>query len=396
MAAVPFPPPTVLWLPAHPATGAVSMDRYWRELERERRTGNAAPGDPVISCPLGEPPALSALGGRLTRAWNKYVGYPWKVRRASRRPGVKVVHVLDHSFAHLLAQVPEKVYRIATVHDLAPLRDGTGLSPGQVARFRRTVEHLRLADLVLADSRYSADEAIALLALDAKKVRVLPLGVDVGRFAPDAVPSTPPPWRERWAGRRVILSLGVAIQRKNLMVLPAVFRALKATNPDIPLALLRLGSALPGELLGALHSVLGKDGVAELGHVPEREVVAAYQHADALIFPSRIEGFGFPVLEAMAAGCPVVCTNVTSLPEVGGETALYFDPDEPAAAAAHLARLFNDGPQRSERIAAGLARVTNFSWSEHFRRLVEIYRSAGVPSAHGLAGTLEPVNFSSR
>ena len=106
----------------------------------------------------------------------------------------------------------------------------------------------------------------------------------------------------------------------------------------------------------------------------------AYRHADALLFPSRLEGFGLPLLEAMAAGCPVVCTDVTSLPEVGGDAALYFSPDDPSEAAAHLARLFTDGRWCQQHIERGRARSADFSWTEHYHRLLQIYR-AGVERA---------------
>ncbi len=379
MAAVPTPLPSVLWMPAHPATGALSMDRYWRELERERRA-QMGPAQPGITCPLGDPSARREVGltrWRVVRAWHKYAGYPWLVRRASRRPGIKVAHVLDHSFAHLLAQVPGEIYKVATVHDLAPLRDARELTAQQRARFRRTVEHLHAADIILADSRHSADEAGELLHLAPGKIQVLPLGVDVARFARHPSPAPPPVWRQELAGTRVLLSVGANADRKNLVSLPAIFRAAKALLPRTPLALLRVGDPLPGDLLGELHRELGEHGVIELGRAPDRDLVAAYQHADALILPSHLEGFGFPVLEAMAAECPVVCTNVTSLPEVGGAAALYFGPNDPAGAAGHLARLFCDEPWRRQKIAAGRVHADLFSWSEHFQKLIQIYQAAG-------------------
>ena len=374
-------PSTVLWLPSHPSMGAASMDRYWRELERERRVEGVPDGLRIVS-PLGNAPVESRRGGRLKRAWQKYAAYPWLASRAAGRRGMRVVHVLDHSFAHLLARVPARgVFKVATIHDLAPLRDGGDLTAGQRERFRRTVGHLRRADLVLADSRHSADEAVELLHLAPERMRVLPLGVDAGRFAlrgndGQAVP----PWRQALAGRKVVLSVGAAIGRKNLQVLPAVFRELKTRAPHPGVAFLRVGHPLPAALREELHAVLGTEGFVELGLAPDDDLVAAYQHADALLFPSRIEGFGFPVLEAMAAGCPVVCTNVTSLPEVGGEAALYFGPDEPAVAAAHLRCLFNDEAFRSERAAQGRAQAALFSWRRHYLRLLDLYRIGSLPS----------------
>lgn len=369
---VPF---TVLWLPSHPSMGAVSMDRYWRELERERCEQGTPDGWRIVS-PLGAAPVETRRAGRLARAWHKYVGYPLAAGRAARAPGGRVVHVLDHSFAHLLAGVPARGgFKVATVHDLAPMRDGAELTASQQARFRRTVENLRRADLVLADSRHSADEAVALLDLPPERTHVLSLGVSVERFQPSANGGVPPPaWRKDWAGKKVVFSVGAAIRRKNLGVLPAVFQALQTSTSKQEMALLRVGQPLPTALRDELRAVLGPENVVELGLAPDAELVAAYQHADALLFPSRLEGFGFPVLEAMAAGCPVVCTNVTSLPEVGGDAALYFGPAEPAGAAAHLQRLFTDAAFRREQVRRGHAQAARFSWREHYRKLLDFYR----------------------
>ncbi len=365
------------------------MDRYWRELDRQRRSQVGGGSDLAIECPLGAPPEHSRPAARPIRIWQKYLAYPWQVRRASARPGVKVVHVLDHSYAHLLAWVPPDSYKVATVHDLAPLRDGADLTPAQLARFRRTVEHLKLADAILAVSRYSASEAIALLGLSPEKVSVLPEGVDPTTFARPASEGGQPAWRAVLAGRRVVLSVGAVTHRKNLVCLPAVFHELGKLLPGVPLALLRVGAPLPAPLLDALRQMLGESGVVELGLVPDAELATAYRHADALIFPSRIEGFGFPVLEAMAAGCPVVCTNVTSLPEVGGEAALYFSPDDPRGAAAHLARLFTDERWRRDRVEQGRARSAGFSWETHYHQLLQIYRD-GIASTRARQAVSTP------
>ena len=268
------------------------------------------------------------------------------------------------------------VYKIATVHDLAPLRESDELTHTQQQRFRRVVEHLHRADLILAVSRYSAGETINLLGIDPGKVRVLPEGVDVARFVTPPAMAKGPKWPGHLAGRKVVLSVGSTVPRKNLRLLPEIFRHLRMQG----VTLLRIGVPLPAELAAELRSVLRQDGLVDLGHAPDEVLVQAYQRADALIFPSRIEGFGFPVLEAMAAGCPVVCTNVTSLPEVGGDAALYFAPDDPATAAGHLRRLLSKGADHEALVAAGRRQAAAFSWEQHFARLLEIYREgAGRP-----------------
>ena len=350
------------------------MDRYWRELDQARRLNPTAGEGWLIDCPLGEPPARTEEKGRWERAWQKYAAYPLRLRWATRWATVEVVHVLDHSFAHLLASVPRRgPRRIVTVHDLAPLRDPAGLTVAQQRRFLRTVSHVHGADLLLADSRHSADETIALLGVPAEKVRVLPLGVDAARFSarPDTGSAGLPPSLE---GRKVVLSVGACVARKNLGVLPEVCRRMSVDG----LTLLRVGAPLPKTLADELRSVLGPDGLIELAAASAVTLVGAYQRADALVLPSRIEGFGFPVLEAMAAGCPVVCTDVTSLPEVAGQAALYFAPDDPAAAARHLDRVLTDPACKAQLVAAGRERAVKFSWQRHFEHLLEIYHAVAA------------------
>ena len=378
-----------LWLPAHPTAGAMSMDRYWRELETVRSAAAGRPDDLSqsadawdIVCPLGDPPAQTRRAGRLRRGWEKYVAYPLLARRAVAAARPDVVHVLDHSFAHLLRGLVSGTgsdpgrggpVKIVTVHDLAPLRadGGVNLSPRQRERFRRTVADVRLADLVLADSRHSAEDVVRLLGVAEDRVRVLPLGVDVRRFAQGPPGSDAPAWLTQLPtdGRPVVLSVGVAAARKNLGLLPAVFRALGR-----PACLLRVGDPLPEGLRAELLAVLGKsDGLVELGRVAEDDLGAAYRRADALLFPSRLEGFGFPLLEAMAAGCPVVSSDASSLPEVGGKAALYFSPDNAAGAAGHLGRLFDDNPLRTDQVILGRKRALLFTWQQHLARLIRVY-----------------------
>lgn len=120
-----------------------------------------------------------------------------------------------------------------------------------------------------------------------------------------------------------------------------------------------------------------------LGHLPAPRLPELYALAEALVFPSRFEGFGFPVVEAMACGCPVVCADATSLPEVAGGAALLFEPGEPEALAARVAELL-EGPALRRRLReAGLARAAGFSWARAARETAAVYRRAAEAAGRG-------------
>jgi glycosyltransferase involved in cell wall biosynthesis len=123
------------------------------------------------------------------------------------------------------------------------------------------------------------------------------------------------------------------------------------------------------------------DKVRFLGTVPEQDLPALYSGAVLFVFPSEYEGFGLPVLEAMACGTPVVCSNRSSLPEIAGPAAVYVDPEDSSAIAAGLARVLEDDDLRESLSAQGLERARTFSWERTARETLRIYRVVvGQPS----------------
>jgi alpha-1,3-rhamnosyl/mannosyltransferase len=220
---------------------------------------------------------------------------------------------------------------------------------------------LRGAAKLVVPSQFVARQVEAQLGISTARICVLPLGVDAERFAPGAGP----------ARGDYVLSVGSGVPRKNLELLPDIMRHAARARPG--LRLVRVGDPLAASVRREMEAAL-PGGFEERGRVDDAALAQLYAQAVALVVPSRLEGFGLPVLEAMAAGCPVVSSNAASLPEAGGAAALYFAPDDAATAGRHLAELASDPTRRTEWVERGIARARQFPWSAHVAGLVAIYR----------------------
>ena len=345
--------PRIHLAPAHPCMGWVSMNRYWQALWQE------SAGDPEVVS-LAEPvPVETAAWPRWQRQWMKQVWYPWRVKRDVRQG---VLHVLDHSFAHLLKQARKRVRTVVTVHDLIPLTDPADLTPGQRTRFANTVASVAQADRVVCVSAHTRSEVHRLLQVPEAKLRVIPNGTS-------QLPTGDEVMRQRLKGLPAYLfSVGGTRPRKNLSLLPDLAGHLKAHG--LPVVIVRAGARLDPALAERIRD---HADLHELGQVNDAELAACYAQAALTLVPSKQEGFGLPVLEAMQAGCPVVYSRATSLPEVAGEAGLGFDPDHVEQAADHCQRLLVDAGLREQLIASGRQRAALFTWKAHWQSLREIY-----------------------
>lgn len=247
----------------------------------------------------------------------------------------------------------------------------TFLAPYWSAAIRSSI---RRAARILAVSEHSKDDTIRIDPSVAPRVRVTPLGVDPV-FAPLPAPEALARTEDLVpAGRRFFLVLGGGYPNKNHAAAVRAFARAFTAADDLHLVIIQRERTFPEELASALRAT----GLLSRVHVQSRVGLAAlvglYARAEALIFPSLYEGFGLPVLEAMACGCPVVCSSLTSVPEVAGDAALVRDPRDLDALAGALRAVAKDEALRLDLRARGLTRAARFRWEDTARRTLDAYR----------------------
>jgi len=265
---------------------------------------------------------------------------------------------------------------LLTVHDLSFLRYPETFVPKLRRYLERAVPHsIARADLVLADSAHTRSDLTSLFGVPPDKVQVLYGGVHP-RFQPQPEPGEAERIRARYSlgEQPYVLSVGTIQPRKNYVRLIQAFTRLQTCR----LADLRLVIAGGrGWLHQDIFTEAEKHGDRAhiLGFVNEADLPALYRNAALFAFPSLYEGFGFPVLEAMACGVPVVCSDASSLPEVAGDAALLVNPLDTGALAEAMARALEDADLRQEMIARGLARAARFTWERAARQLLGTFGS---------------------
>jgi glycosyltransferase involved in cell wall biosynthesis len=195
---------------------------------------------------------------------------------------------------------------------------------------------------------------------------------------PDGPEPSPPPDDAELGGVPYVLSLGTEERRKDVVLLVEAFRELVAEHPDLVLVLAGAAGDDSDRITAAIDAA-GPTGsrIRRLGQVDDPVKQWLLRHASVLAYPSRDEGFGFPVLEANALGTPVVATSVGAIPEVAGDAAVLIDGTDrnPIALAAAISSVIS-GPQRLGLIEAGYRNVRRFSWERTAEGLVELYRTA--------------------
>lgn len=341
---------------------------------------------------LGEPLAVVALGGDAgavprgvehvaervhppsNLGWT-LVGLP----AAASRGRVDVIHSPAYT-APFLSRTP----LVVTIHDVSYERHPEWY-PYRRDWLRRSFyrRSARAAAHILTDSAFSAAEISAAYGIAPGRITVAPLGVS-SVFAP--ADSSAPMELPAGVSTPFLLHVGDLHERRNLALLvDAVLAARRHFGAAAAVSLVLAGvDRGVGEGLCAMAAAAGApDAVVRLGMVEDERLQTLYRAASALAYPSRYEGFGLPVLEAMASGTPVIASRAASIPEVLGESGILLDPDDLDAWTDAIVRVLNDEPARMDMTARGLARATTFTWERTARLTWDVYRRVAGPGFDG-------------
>ncbi|MDO8733432.1 MAG: glycosyltransferase family 1 protein [Actinomycetota bacterium] len=315
---------------------------------------------PIINRYVLDDPGLArALDASAARnEWTALVRY---LTRLSTKTSSDVVHNTFY-LPHGLAAVGG-AKRVVTIHDMIPeLRPDTRRRLDFVTLKRRYVDK---ADHIICVSQATRSDLLKVYGPVKAPITVVHHGVD-SRFTKNAPRLSTLP-------DRYLLFVGNRSQYKDVAVLFRALAVLKDVD-DVRLVCIGGGSFSRSEMtmlqqLGIAHRVMQTQ-------LTDDEIVSAYANAEVFIFPSHFEGFGLPALEAMACGVPVVLAKATSLPEVGADAAMYFEPGDHLTLAGILNELLRDDSARKDLTTRGLDRAAYFTWQRTAILTAEVYRAA--------------------
>ncbi len=280
-----------------------------------------------------------------------------------------------HATDFVLPPTKSSTYTLLTVHDLSFVRVPEAASPRLKAYLDAVVPRsVQRANHVLADSMATKEDLIELYGTSPDKITVLLSGIDT-RFKPvhdEKVLST---IRQKYniPQRPYLFTIGTVQPRKNYSRLVLALKLLHERGYDIDLVI----AGGKGWLDNPIYTTIRESGLEQhihmVGFVDDEDLPALYSAAELVAFPSLYEGFGFPVLEGMACGTPVLTSNVSSLPEVAGDAAIMVDPYNVEAIADGLIKILGDNKLRDELIAKGFEQAKRFTWEKAATHLKSIY-----------------------
>jgi alpha-1,3-rhamnosyl/mannosyltransferase len=357
---------------------------YVRNLLRELARQNDD-AEYVLLCAPADVGALRDLGSRfhpcVVRAGSYSAREQWAVPWALRRADVDLFHAPHYV-------VPPLTTRrfVVTIHDCIHLRFPQYLPSRGAFYYARAMLTMaaRRSARVLTVSQASKDDILHYLKVPSDKVEVIYNALDT-TLAGEPTPEDVARVRERFLlTSPFILYTGNIKPHKNVDRLIEAFSILRRSGvEDVKLLIIGDEISKYPNLRRLVHRFQIHQHVRFLGFVPDATLAVLYRQAAVFVFPSLYEGFGLPPLEAMAAGAPVITSNISSLPEVVGDAAILIDPMDSGAIANAMGRVLGDPALRDDLIRRGRQRVKTFSWERSVARVRQVYAELARMPAHG-------------
>ncbi len=295
----------------------------------------------------------------------------WALARAASRERVDSLHV------QYTAPLGYRGPLVVTAHDLSFLHVPESFPPALRLALRVLVPwSMARAARIITDSEFSRRDIMARYAIRPEKIAAIPLGADI-RFRPRASGETVSVLGRYGLRPGFYLSLGRLNRRKNLeRLLQAYARVRTDSGLEAPLVVGGKSDYGVPDMFRRANLSGEASGVRFTGLIPDEDLPAFFSAAACFVYPSLFEGFGLPVLEAMACGTPVVASNRAALPELVGDAALLVDPESVEALAQAMGRILADKDLAADLGRRGLARSRQFSWRETAERTLAVYRDA--------------------
>ena len=310
---------------------------------------------------------------------NKFVIFPFTLRRAAR--DVDVVHICDHSNAMYLSWLSGQPH-VITVNDVIAIRMALGMEPGTTVRFTgRVFQNLVLRALTKAQyavciSEFTREQLLELVPKLRDRSSVAHMGPNFPYFRVDEAEISAVRAALGLGQAPYFLHVGSDQPRKNRGQLVRIFSALMDKLPNLPHQLVLVGAPLGPDVLPTIEETRMASRVRALGSIDNIQLRALYSGATALIFPSLLEGFGWPIVEAQACGCAVYVSKRKPMTQVAGDAGIYFDPEDAEAAAAVITGTVQSLAVSRELSIANAERFTSDAMVEEYLRAYEKSRAS--------------------
>lgn len=290
-----------------------------------------------------------------------------------------IYHIIDHDYSFLGYALRNRLL-VVTCHDLIVLKGADGSIPGffpsnkSLLKYKFIINGLRLANKIITVSNCTKKDIIHYLNIPGERIHVIHNGIDPN-FKILTNKNDIRKFRENYRipdDRKIIIHISAEHIYKNIEgVLHVTNRLIHNFSEKV--SLLRVGDSLTEDHRDLVRKLDIEENVYEAGYLSDSELVLAYNAADVLIFPSWYEGFGFPPLEAMACGTPVVASNRSSLPEIIGDAGIMLSPDDYEGMARAIHRIFCDEQWRFSLVEKGLKQIIKFKWRNAAAEALSVY-----------------------